>query len=297
MTMSPEQHHPDCDYRNSHAAVECDERHGVPEGETPNELHDCNLGCEQEMTPGPWYWSNKGGVLILYRQGERGVILRTQPQAGNDYDLTDADARAITAVHDLLAAARHAYNVLATFHHEDPTNEVMIELHEAITKATGAAPERRDPVCPTCRDTGLVPCDHVPCDGSCATTGGQVCPACNGDAEHAAENAQQAKRRAMMTVILARHGRPHDPANLPDFDPQYEDDPEDLDRYVGIERCEHSGSWYHFDNNLTNTVNALGEWTPVAVIDLDTGDEWDVTTVAKQGDLTMAKWANVMAGS
>ena len=44
--MNAEQHHEDCDYRNSTAAVETDERHGVPEGEQANEVHSCNLGCE-----------------------------------------------------------------------------------------------------------------------------------------------------------------------------------------------------------------------------------------------------------
>jgi hypothetical protein len=46
--LTPEQHHPDCDYRNSSAAVEADETFGVPEGEQPNEAADCNLNCEQD---------------------------------------------------------------------------------------------------------------------------------------------------------------------------------------------------------------------------------------------------------
>jgi hypothetical protein len=40
-------HHVDCDMRNSHAAVETDRTFGVPEGEQTNELHDCNLSCEE----------------------------------------------------------------------------------------------------------------------------------------------------------------------------------------------------------------------------------------------------------
>ena len=47
MSLTPEQHHEDCDFRNSSAAVEADETFGVPEGEQAHEAHDCNLNCEQ----------------------------------------------------------------------------------------------------------------------------------------------------------------------------------------------------------------------------------------------------------
>lgn len=45
--MKPDQHHEDCDYRNSTAAVEADQTFGVPDGEKANEVHDCNLNCEE----------------------------------------------------------------------------------------------------------------------------------------------------------------------------------------------------------------------------------------------------------
>lgn len=46
--------------------------------------------------------------------------------------------RVAAAAPNLLAALRHAYDVLGTFHHEDPTNEVMVQAYEAIVKATGS---------------------------------------------------------------------------------------------------------------------------------------------------------------
>lgn len=43
--MKPEQHHPDCDYRNSYAAKEAAEIMNVDIAEH-EEVFDCNLGCE-----------------------------------------------------------------------------------------------------------------------------------------------------------------------------------------------------------------------------------------------------------
>lgn len=43
MTLAPEQHHQDCDYRNSHAARETEALFNLPER---TELHACNLACE-----------------------------------------------------------------------------------------------------------------------------------------------------------------------------------------------------------------------------------------------------------
>jgi hypothetical protein len=40
-------HHTDCDLRNSVAAVETDQLFGVPNGEQANDLHDCNASCEE----------------------------------------------------------------------------------------------------------------------------------------------------------------------------------------------------------------------------------------------------------
>lgn len=50
MKLPPEQHHEDCDYRNSSAAVEADETFGVPDGEKANEVLDCNLGCKKQAS-------------------------------------------------------------------------------------------------------------------------------------------------------------------------------------------------------------------------------------------------------
>lgn len=50
MTLAPRHHHEDCDFRLSSAAVEIDQTFGVPEGEQPNEVHDCNLGCAPDYT-------------------------------------------------------------------------------------------------------------------------------------------------------------------------------------------------------------------------------------------------------
>lgn len=75
-------------------------------------------------TPGPWE-VNENGVLTAMGGVPLGMILTT------------ADRAPVAAAPDLLAALRHAYNVLATFHYEDETNEVMVQAWEAICKATG----------------------------------------------------------------------------------------------------------------------------------------------------------------
>ena len=46
--MRPEQHHIDCDYRNSHAAKETSELFGV-DIEENSEVFECNLGCGDEQ--------------------------------------------------------------------------------------------------------------------------------------------------------------------------------------------------------------------------------------------------------
>jgi hypothetical protein len=44
---NPDDHHRDCDYRNSVAASETDRTFGVPEGEQATDVHDCNVACEE----------------------------------------------------------------------------------------------------------------------------------------------------------------------------------------------------------------------------------------------------------
>lgn len=105
-------------------------------------------------TTGPWRWSNKGGVLILYAgPGERGVVLRTQPQVGNDYDLSKADAALIVTAPDLLEAAQAALETLdeeALASDNHSRNKLEREhLRDAIAKATG---ETR--TCPNCGGGG-----------------------------------------------------------------------------------------------------------------------------------------------
>lgn len=46
--LAPEEHHEDCDYRNSMAARETESIFGVPDGETPTDVFDCNLNCTRE---------------------------------------------------------------------------------------------------------------------------------------------------------------------------------------------------------------------------------------------------------
>lgn len=48
MTLTPEQHHRDCDYRNSYAAKEAAETFGVDVAEN-NEVFECNLGCSEKQ--------------------------------------------------------------------------------------------------------------------------------------------------------------------------------------------------------------------------------------------------------
>lgn len=141
--MRPEQHHEDCDYRNSHAAVECDERHGVPDGEVANELHECNLGCEPAAhTPGPWMVGNDGQGIYVHPIGREGFTV-AQP-SGLDPSVThvgahtaEANARLIAAAPDLLEALQgivrmwNAYGVGSV-----PMREVY-GVHAAIAKATG----------------------------------------------------------------------------------------------------------------------------------------------------------------
>lgn len=45
--LMADEHHEDCDFRISTHAVEADEMFGVPDGEEPNYVHDCNLQCEE----------------------------------------------------------------------------------------------------------------------------------------------------------------------------------------------------------------------------------------------------------
>lgn len=47
MNLPPEQHHEDCDYRNSHAAKQAAETFGV-DVEENSEVFACNLGCKRE---------------------------------------------------------------------------------------------------------------------------------------------------------------------------------------------------------------------------------------------------------
>lgn len=47
MTLTPEQHHEDCDYRNSSAAKQAAEVMNV-DVEENSEVFDCNLNCEQD---------------------------------------------------------------------------------------------------------------------------------------------------------------------------------------------------------------------------------------------------------
>ena len=42
-TMTPEQHHEDCDYRLSSQAREIEQTFGLPES---TDIFDCNLDCE-----------------------------------------------------------------------------------------------------------------------------------------------------------------------------------------------------------------------------------------------------------
>lgn len=93
---------------------------------------------EPKWTPGPWRWSNKGDVLILYRGRERGVVLRTQPQEGSGYDLNRYDAELIALAPEL-AAALIAYDDVYREHRGDdrpadehPIAQSMFDLAERL---------------------------------------------------------------------------------------------------------------------------------------------------------------------
>lgn len=101
--------------------------------------------CDQAQQ---WRWSNKGGVLILYRGGEHGVVLRTQPQKGTDYDLTEEDAALISAAPDMKAALEAARDIMGAFseqacldgcEHDDCAEYRRVQgvIDEAIRKAEG----------------------------------------------------------------------------------------------------------------------------------------------------------------
>lgn len=70
MPLPPDKHHEDCDYRNSSAAVETDQMFGVPDGETANEVHDCNLGC----TPPPLEDERAQGLLTGIHEAVTGIL-------------------------------------------------------------------------------------------------------------------------------------------------------------------------------------------------------------------------------
>lgn len=104
----------------------------MEEGTTPE---------EPTATPGPWRWNNKGGVLVLYGGEGYSVVLRTQPQAGNDYDLTQEDARVIVAAPDLLEAAEAARAGIMNTPALDGSGDwypIIDALTAAIDKATKA---------------------------------------------------------------------------------------------------------------------------------------------------------------
>ncbi len=88
---------------------------------------------EATHTPGPWRVEGWSDAI-----GSGNTVLDDDGRAVSDGRISAADARLIAAAPDLLAALRHAYDVLGTFHHEDPTNEVMVQAYEAIVKATGS---------------------------------------------------------------------------------------------------------------------------------------------------------------
>lgn len=94
--MKPEDHHPDCDYRNSMAAKETAELTGVDVAEN-SEVYDCNLGCvpTPDHTPGPLH------VEFVDEAWE--VVTESGTGIASVWD-KEADARLIAAAPDLLAA-------------------------------------------------------------------------------------------------------------------------------------------------------------------------------------------------
>lgn len=94
-----------------------------------------------------WRWSNKGGVLVLYAgPDEHRVVLRTQPQAGNAYDLSETDAALIAAAPALLESLREmtaladlGVDLEESIHGPDKhgdSRERIAAAQEAIAKAT-----------------------------------------------------------------------------------------------------------------------------------------------------------------
>lgn len=115
MSLLPEQHHEDCDYRNSHAAKHFAETFGV-DMEENSEVFDCNLGCEDASrhahTPGPWRAGEPDGMCEDYIFAGKHIIASVH-MVGDEWEPSDsANARLIAAAPAMLEALRYARDVI-----------------------------------------------------------------------------------------------------------------------------------------------------------------------------------------
>lgn len=133
--MRPEDHHVDCDYRNSYNATHAAEALGVPE-DAPG-IYDCTCGRGMTPhTPGPWeaerYTDAAGAMPAMYRVN----FLDVDGCHGTLTDrLEDADARLIAAAPDLLAALLKVREFVALYPLAHREREIV---EAAIARATDA---------------------------------------------------------------------------------------------------------------------------------------------------------------
>lgn len=133
MRGKPENHHVDCDYRNSMAARTAEDAFGLDER---TDVFDCNLGCEMPShTPGPWVFRRTG-------DGPSDVAEVVAMDAGPFDAATgicetyhEPDARLIAAAPELLEVARRLVALLEASGWA--ARGAVADMRAAIDKATG----------------------------------------------------------------------------------------------------------------------------------------------------------------
>lgn len=134
---NPDDHHPDCDYRNSMHAREAEDTFGLDER---TDVFDCNLGCmtaKYDPTPGPWV-AQYGAVYDA--SGEVRLLLADREEAETRPVERDANVRLAAAAPDLLACLQSVACDLEAYIGGDSFDEqFMLEyVNEALRAVMGS---------------------------------------------------------------------------------------------------------------------------------------------------------------